>query len=285
MPTARRAAASWAGPARPVVLTAAQRTADVAVRMWKNGVIAGTIVDEAGEPVVGVHVRAARRVFASGRYRFVPVGPAVPTDDRGMYRISDLLPGEYLIAVDTAIRVGERVAFRRRRADGIGERASVTPGGSGKGIQVGDAHGDRSTAAARSRRPRLAAACGSTRRCSIPPHCARAQATTIMSNVRRGAQSASIFGCSRCRPPGSAGTLIWPSGPAGMVWLRLVPAGAEEIASECAGRSEQLYRRVRFIYLCGGSSGAVLALGWSSRTRRHRTALAPTCTGSTCRSR
>src|SRR5437016_5570393 len=34
-----------AGPAQPVVLTAAERTADVAVRIWKNGVIAGTIVD------------------------------------------------------------------------------------------------------------------------------------------------------------------------------------------------------------------------------------------------
>ena len=32
---------------------------DIVVRVWKNGAITGTVTDEAGEPVVGVQMRAA----------------------------------------------------------------------------------------------------------------------------------------------------------------------------------------------------------------------------------
>src|SRR5258707_2538046 len=54
-----------AGPSQPVVLPEAQRTADIVVRIWKNGAITGTVVDEAGEPVLGVQMRASRRTFAA----------------------------------------------------------------------------------------------------------------------------------------------------------------------------------------------------------------------------
>ena len=39
-------------------LAEGERLTDVTLRVWKYGVIAGTVVDEAGEPVVGVAVRA-----------------------------------------------------------------------------------------------------------------------------------------------------------------------------------------------------------------------------------
>ena len=83
------------GPTQPVVLTATANAADVAVRIWKYGAIAGTVTDETGEPVINVQVRAVAR--SAGTVRpFATGGSAAVTDDRGMFRIS-ALPGDYLI--------------------------------------------------------------------------------------------------------------------------------------------------------------------------------------------
>jgi hypothetical protein len=67
--------------------------------MMKGGVITGAITNQKGEPVVGVNVRALmigdqRNLFA----RFAGQTDQVETDDRGIYRIYGLLPGEYLVA-------------------------------------------------------------------------------------------------------------------------------------------------------------------------------------------
>jgi hypothetical protein len=85
-----------AGPSQAVTLEEGQRAGDVIVRVWKLGAISGTVVDERGEPIVGMIVRAFRRSPAGGRGRFVGTG-ASGTDDRGMYRIAGLLPGEYMV--------------------------------------------------------------------------------------------------------------------------------------------------------------------------------------------
>ena len=66
--------------------------------MWKFGAITGTIVDEAGDPVVGTRVAAMPRMFVAGRRRVTP-GPTATTDDRGMFRIAGLDPGAYVIMV------------------------------------------------------------------------------------------------------------------------------------------------------------------------------------------
>ena len=68
------------------------------LRMWKAANISGTIVDEHGEPVVGVGVRTAQRLISGGRQRWSTMQTAT-TDDRGMYRLTDLPPGEFLVAV------------------------------------------------------------------------------------------------------------------------------------------------------------------------------------------
>jgi len=67
---------------------------DVTLMLWKYAAISGTVVDEAGEPVVDVQVRAVRRRFVSGRPRLEFAGVA-RTDDRGEFRIAGLTPGEY----------------------------------------------------------------------------------------------------------------------------------------------------------------------------------------------
>jgi hypothetical protein len=95
---------AW-GQSQLVSLGEGERLSDVKLRMWKYGVIAGTVTDEAGEPVVGVAVRALMRDVAAGRTRYgnletIPeLVPSATTDDRGMFRLSQLMPGTYVVLV------------------------------------------------------------------------------------------------------------------------------------------------------------------------------------------
>jgi hypothetical protein len=73
----------------------------VTLRLWKFGVITGTVLDDAGEPAINLVVQVARRVMAAGRVRYVPAWSA-RTDDRGAYRISSIVPGDYLVVVPQA---------------------------------------------------------------------------------------------------------------------------------------------------------------------------------------
>ena len=58
------------GQGQLLSLAEGERLTDVTLRMWKHGVIAGTVIDEAGEPVVGVAVRALVKDFVAGRPRY-----------------------------------------------------------------------------------------------------------------------------------------------------------------------------------------------------------------------
>ena len=69
---------------------------DVALRLWKHASITGAVFDDGGEPAVGISVQAMRRTLLGGRARYALAGLA-RTDDRGVYRIASLLPGDYLI--------------------------------------------------------------------------------------------------------------------------------------------------------------------------------------------
>ena len=64
----------------------------------KGGVITGTVRTAAGDPLVGVNVRARMIRDDKGRR----IGPGlmlhqIPTDDRGVYRIYGLLTGTYIV--------------------------------------------------------------------------------------------------------------------------------------------------------------------------------------------
>src|SRR6185503_15767461 len=62
--------------------------------------IGGTVTDENNEPVVGIYVRALAIASIAGARQYA-AGPIALTDDRGMYRIAGLPPGQYLISVPT----------------------------------------------------------------------------------------------------------------------------------------------------------------------------------------
>ena len=85
-------------PLRVVYLKSDAWVSNLRVAVWKPGSISGAVRDEAGEPVVGVYVRALARFKIQGRDDLV-AGPATTTNDRGEYRLSGLTPGKYIIQV------------------------------------------------------------------------------------------------------------------------------------------------------------------------------------------
>jgi hypothetical protein len=83
---------------RPVTLAEGEHVFDQKIRLVRFATISGTVVDEAGEPSVGTLVEASKRkvpgVVSSPGFQdaFSTV-----TDDRGMYRISQIPPGDYYV--------------------------------------------------------------------------------------------------------------------------------------------------------------------------------------------
>jgi hypothetical protein len=85
-------------PVRYVSLADGQWVGNLRILMWRPAAVAGVVIDESGEPVVGVAVRAFAQLRIAGRTQLAG-GPIAMTDDRGVYRIGGLSPGRYLIAV------------------------------------------------------------------------------------------------------------------------------------------------------------------------------------------
>ncbi len=89
------------GSSQSLELGDGERRGDVKVRLFKFAAITGIVVDEAGEPAVGVQIRASRWSLMAGRRMLSPVGVSATTDDRGMYRLGGLTPGEYIVGAPT----------------------------------------------------------------------------------------------------------------------------------------------------------------------------------------
>jgi protocatechuate 3,4-dioxygenase beta subunit len=86
-------------------LLPAQEVTDVLFRLVRAGVITGRVVDDAGEPMIGVNVAVLHKPDEEEREDFGPRTKKVEmttasvrqTDDRGEYRIHGLKPGEYYV--------------------------------------------------------------------------------------------------------------------------------------------------------------------------------------------
>src|SRR5580765_2234053 len=76
-------------PGTPIQLAAASKMEHANISLPKGGVLAGVVVDDAGEPSPRTQVRAMRYVMRTGEKTLQQAGSA-QTDDRGMYRIFGL---------------------------------------------------------------------------------------------------------------------------------------------------------------------------------------------------
>lgn len=94
-------------PSEITVRTADESLKIPALHLYKPGVVAGSVVDDAKEPVAELHVRLFKAQSAGGRERFEasPMFQTNPlsgvTDDRGEYRIVGVPPGRYIVGVFT----------------------------------------------------------------------------------------------------------------------------------------------------------------------------------------
>jgi hypothetical protein len=87
------------GTGTVIELGAGQRLTNVTLRMSKYGAITGVIYDQNGEPAPNVSVEALRYTMRTGRRTLSSVyGQPSTTDDRGMYRLAGLGPGQYYVA-------------------------------------------------------------------------------------------------------------------------------------------------------------------------------------------
>jgi hypothetical protein len=132
------------GDSQAVVLFDGQKVGGLRIYLWRHSAVTGVVVDEAGEPVVGIQMRAMLRTSSSGQRRFVNAGTTGWTDDRGVYRIHGLTPGDYLVAaVSTKVSVAASTVEDLRRSGvtpaSIAEIGAATTAGRGTSMQVGDA--------------------------------------------------------------------------------------------------------------------------------------------------
>jgi hypothetical protein len=81
----------------PIVLGADQRMTGVAFKLSPQSVIVGRVLDEDGEPVANLQVRAFRQMYRGATKQWSQVGNG-QTSDIGEFRLPNLEPGRYLVA-------------------------------------------------------------------------------------------------------------------------------------------------------------------------------------------
>jgi uncharacterized protein (DUF2141 family) len=111
---------------RPIDLAGGQTISDLDVRLVAAGVLAGTVLGADGEPRIHAFADVLRFEYVHGVRQLQRVAGAI-ADERGMYRVAGLEPGEYFIAasVQRTAQAGEPSTF-----------ANPTP--AGDGIFAGD---------------------------------------------------------------------------------------------------------------------------------------------------
>jgi protocatechuate 3,4-dioxygenase beta subunit len=94
----------WPSRMTPAITLGAGETHRTRLTLLKGGAITGVITDAEGAPVQGMAVRALayKYVPSIGERRPLAQGhSASPSDDRGVYRIFGLPPGDYMIEANT----------------------------------------------------------------------------------------------------------------------------------------------------------------------------------------
>jgi len=115
-------------PGTPIQLADGQRL-EVQLQMSRGGVITGTVLDEHGEAIPNTPVRALRYVMQSGQRTLQSAGNA-QTDDRGVYRIYGLQPGDHIVYATPRNSAATEVADRMREELKVLTERMQTPSAS-----------------------------------------------------------------------------------------------------------------------------------------------------------
>ena len=111
---------------------------DLKIQLWKLPSISGRVIDERGEPMVGVAVRAFSIATVAGHEQLVG-GPIGTTDDRGTYRLIGLSPGRYMVSAlsvqSTTLATAEETAPQRAVGAIYGSSEGISAG-SGSAISA-----------------------------------------------------------------------------------------------------------------------------------------------------
>jgi Carboxypeptidase regulatory-like domain len=217
-----------------------QRVGDVVIPIWRHATITGTVIDEAGEPMIGVQVRGFQRRVWGGRRRLVP-GPQATTDDRGIYRLTSLAPGDYFVAFvwrETSVPLATAELLRNgiqndpkaqeifRERISLGGAVVLDGPGSASVLQVGGMVVDLPPGSPVPPAPPDAGAVYIYPTQFYPgvPSAARATPVTLVSGQEREGVDFSLSPVKTFRV---AGTVMGPEGPMANMTVRLAPANDE----------------------------------------------------------
>jgi uncharacterized surface anchored protein len=100
----------YSGGGTPVLVAEGQKVKDILFRLNPQAVITGKVLDEDGEPLANVQVRAMRYAYMGGKRQWMQVGNA-NTSDIGEYRLPDLQPGRYLVSTNPR-NLGRNMVFQ-----------------------------------------------------------------------------------------------------------------------------------------------------------------------------
>lgn len=239
----KRHATGWP---QSIVVAGPTGIADLTIPIFKFATISGTVTDEAGEPIVGISVRAMRRIYDNGRPQFATAlsGMTAETDDRGMFRFTTLIPGEYLIGFPSAqstVPMSVAEAYRNAMSSGNNEFTSemARSGVSllftspSTGVSVGNQLFSTTNTGSRALTPPPPT--GEGRMLVYPfffhPSTTNpAQATLV--TVGAGEERVGVDLHLRPVPAGRvSGTVVGPSGPMPHIGLTLVPPTASSFLS------------------------------------------------------
>jgi hypothetical protein len=214
------------GEGQPLALSDGQRVVDLEIPIWRHAVITGTVVDEAGEPLVNARVHVLRADYVAGRRRFLALpGDRDQTDDRGVFRVSQLPPGGYVVGVLTTSAVAPRSAIESRGSlrSPLGEQMSFAGAPTSRpGVSI--AQGLDADLVRALRDTIVASGDASAVYPSTFFPAARSVTRADLIPLAAGEEHAGVT-IQLAPEPASrvSGRLIGPDGPAGGVAVRLLP--------------------------------------------------------------
>lgn len=107
-------------PGTPIELADGQEIRNVSFSLPRGSVVTGTVLDEDGEPLARAGVTVMRYQYQNGQRELVRAGTD-QTDDRGMYRVYGLPPGDYYVSAVSRLLVGPLDRFMQASAPSTGE--------------------------------------------------------------------------------------------------------------------------------------------------------------------